>query len=191
MTKEAAAKELSRLLAAREEKIVFAESCTAGMVAATLGQIPGISEHMCGSFVTYREAAKTGWLGLKPKLTKKYTTESPEVAEAMAVAALERTPEADWAMAVVGHLGPNAPEEKDGTIWVCCARRTSKGKLKIKDATKYTCHRQDREDRQEEAVEVALTTIARAMHQKDKGDGKAGDEKPKRPKAPERVVAVG
>ena len=62
------AAELAEQLAAKQQKIVFAESCTAGMAAALLGGCPGISAWLCGSAVTYREATKTRWLDIDPAL---------------------------------------------------------------------------------------------------------------------------
>lgn len=49
-------------------KVVFAESCTAGMAAALLGAVPGISDSFCGSFVVYRAKSKQDWLGLPEAL---------------------------------------------------------------------------------------------------------------------------
>ena len=49
-----AARRLAKILAATNHKIVFAESCTAGLVAQSLSRIPGISPWHCGSMVTYR-----------------------------------------------------------------------------------------------------------------------------------------
>ena len=60
----AEAKRLSKLLEEHDLKIVFAESCTGGLISATLTRIPGISAYHCGSAVVYQEATKTGWLGV-------------------------------------------------------------------------------------------------------------------------------
>ena len=51
------------MLRDREVRVVFAESCTAGMVSATLAAVPGISDYLCGSMVTYRPEIKENWLG--------------------------------------------------------------------------------------------------------------------------------
>jgi nicotinamide-nucleotide amidase len=192
MTKDSAAQEIARLLANREETVVLAESCTAGMIASTLGQIPGISQNLCGSFVTYQQEAKRRWLKIKKSEIKTHTAESQPIADQMALAALKRTPKADHAVAVVGHLGPNAPEDKDGMIWVSVARRTKKGNLKVKEQQQYQCSvvaesdngSQDNSDflrvrRQGEAVEATLTILARYLYKRAKVDSPAPPKKEK------------
>lgn len=110
------ASEVSQVLQRTGRQLVLAESCTAGLVAATLGQIPGISRHLCGSAVVYQEATKTGWLNVSADLLARQGAVSPEVAAAMARGVLAITPHADLAAAITGHLGPDAPEELDGVI---------------------------------------------------------------------------
>ena len=118
-----AAAELAAQLAARQQKIVFAESCTAGMAAALLGGCPGISDWLCGSAVTYREATKTKWLDIDSGLLKQYSAESAEATRQMAAAVLQKTPEASLAAAITGHLGPQAPPAIDGKIFMAIAIR--------------------------------------------------------------------
>lgn len=159
----ALAKNVAELLSDLKEKVVFAESCTAGMVSATLSQIPGISNYLCGSLVTYRPKSKRLWLGVSKKTINDCTTESQEVATEMAIGALERCPEAKWSVSVVGHFGPDAPEEKDGQVFVCVARRTNKKKLKVKDTLEQKLTPSDRVSRQREATELALTALGRSL----------------------------
>lgn len=118
-----AAADLAGRLAAKQQKIVFAESCTAGMAAALLGGCPGISAWLCGSAVTYREATKTQWLDIAPALLKQFSAESAETTVQMAAAVLEKTPAAGIAAAITGHLGPQAPAEIDGKIFMAIAIR--------------------------------------------------------------------
>jgi len=146
---------LAALLVELDKKIVFAESCTAGLVAATMGKIPGISSNLCGSFVVYRASQKKSVLNVKQETIDKYTTESPEMAEAMVSGSIsELSPEADVYVSVVGHLGPNAPEDKDGVIW-CSVRSGDKI-----DTRKIQLNTEGRKSRMEEAVwKVILFTI--------------------------------
>lgn len=155
-------------LARREEKLVLTESCTAGLVAATLGGVPGVSNHMCGSAVTYRADTKRRWLGIKKKTIKKHTTESHEVAREMAFGALATTPEAKWGVSVVGHLGPDAPEEKDGVIYICVVRRSKDGKIKVKDTAEEKLGKDDRLKRQALATEAVLVHLFRALTKKSR-----------------------
>jgi len=110
------------------EKLVLVESCTAGIVSGLLGQIPGISQFLCGSMVIYRNDSKHQWLGIDPELLDdpNIGPVSAQVTEALAIAALERTPEATIAAAITGHLGPNSPADLDGRVFTCIARRSDR-----------------------------------------------------------------
>ena len=117
------ASRLAATLARTNLKIVLAESCTGGLASALLTEVPGISNNFCGSAVTYRANSKSAWLGIDTALIDAHTTESPETTIAMAIGILDRTIEADWSAAITGHLGPGAPPEKDGKIFVATAQR--------------------------------------------------------------------
>ena len=121
------ARQIADLLKTNNTRIVFAESCTAGLVSATLGRIPGISEFHCGSAVVYRLDTKSRWLGVSEAMLRDPGPVSAEVATAMAAGVLERTPEATLAAAITGHLGPNAPADQDGLVFIGIARRSPSG----------------------------------------------------------------
>ncbi|MDZ4684244.1 MAG: nicotinamide-nucleotide amidohydrolase family protein [Planctomycetaceae bacterium] len=125
----AAAQLVAQQLGARRMRLVLAESCTGGLVAATLARIPGISGWLCGSAVVYRLDTKQQWLGVPTELFHPPGpgVVSREVAEAMARGVLSRTPEAQVAAAITGHLGPNAPADQDGLIWMCVAMQRDDG----------------------------------------------------------------
>ena len=112
----AAAVEVARLLADQRLKLVLAESCTAGLAAAALGGIPGISNWFCGSAVVYRTETKVAWLGVDPRgfLAPEPDSVGSRTSNKLVEALLANTPEADIAAAITGHLGPNAPSELDG-----------------------------------------------------------------------------
>lgn len=114
---------VAELLKQSQTRIVFAESCTAGLVSAALARIPGISEFHCGSAVVYRLDTKTRWLGVDADLLQDPGPVSSEVAAAMARGVLERTAEAQLSAVITGHLGPQAPEGQDGLIFVGIGRR--------------------------------------------------------------------
>lgn len=125
---DAAARRLAELLEARQLKIVFAESCTGGLVSASLTRIPGISEWLCGSAVVYQVETKAGWLGIPRAVLSDPGPVSRRVASQMAENVLAKTPQADVAVSVTGHLGPDAPQRQDGLLYVAVAvrRRTSR-----------------------------------------------------------------
>lgn len=155
----AAAGVAGRLEQLQTVRVVFAESCTAGMVSAALGGIPGISRFLCGSLVTYRGASKSGWLGIPQSLLLRYSAESPEVSEALAVAALRLTPEADLAVAVTGHLGPLAPEEVDGRIHAAVAGRSGDGAAIPLQGRSFQLTSLSRADRQIESAGRVLECL--------------------------------
>lgn len=162
--------EIGKLLKEREEKVIFAESCTAGNLSSTLGQVPGISSHLCGSAVTYRPTLKMKWLGVKLKTIAKHTTESQQVAAEMAVGVIKKCAEANWSVSIVGHMGPNSPPDKDGHIYVCYVRRTKKGNIKIKDCLEYQCKTTSRSSRIKEATEAVFTQFVRLLSNKSRKD---------------------
>ena len=86
-------------------RLATAESCTGGLIAATLTEIAGSSDVVERGFVTYSNEAKTELLGVPPELIARAGAVSAEVAEAMAEGALEGSP-ADVAVAVTGIAGP-------------------------------------------------------------------------------------
>lgn len=129
-----AAWRLADVLDRQQTKIVFAESCTAGLVSASLAIVPGISKWLCGSAVTYQEATKVGWLGIQPQDLDDFTAVSPQVALSMVVGVLRATPHADLAVSVTGHLGPLAPPELDGVIFIGTAIRTLGSESNVQSA---------------------------------------------------------
>lgn len=156
---------VAQALAQQNKRIVFAESCTAGLIAATLGRVPGVSENLCGSAVVYRLDTKAKWLDVPEPMLINPGAVSELVALAMAHGALTHTPEADLAAAVTGHLGPNAPESQDGLVFMSLVDRFGR---KIVQEHRLPCHEETsrypgettREQRQWHAVELVLQMVA-------------------------------
>jgi PncC family amidohydrolase len=169
MPDETPAADVAALLRSAGRRLVLAESCTAGLVAATLAQIPGISEHLCGSAVVYRAATKSAWLGIDPQLLDDplIGPVSAEVTRAMALAVLERTPEANLSAAVTGHLGPNAPPELDGVVHVAVAERDAQPAIvaELREVLPMMSTQAPamRVARQQRAADLVLGTIATAL----------------------------
>jgi nicotinamide-nucleotide amidase len=115
---------LARALAARNMRLVTAESCTAGLLAACIAAEPGSSSVLEGSFVAYRPSMKTDALGVRDALIKERTVYAPEVACAMASGALERARRADLAIAITGVAGPTPDQGKPaGLVYIATLRR--------------------------------------------------------------------
>ena len=116
---------LCDLLRAHPTRLVLAESCSAGLVAAILGHVPGISEFLCGSMVVYQTPIKHQWLGISSEdlADPSIGPVSDRVTEALAKAILERTPQANLAASITGHLGPFAPPALDGVVFCSIVTR--------------------------------------------------------------------
>ncbi|MEQ1903382.1 MAG: nicotinamide-nucleotide amidohydrolase family protein [Pirellulaceae bacterium] len=160
---EQAARELGAfLLESAQVPVVFAESCTGGLVAASLTCVPGISQFLCGSAVTYRAATKEQWLGISISMLEQFSAESMIVSESMALNVLERTPEAHWSASITGHLGPNAPEERDGIVFIAVARRIDAG-CRLVISRQISLSASDRVERQYEAARIVLNATREAI----------------------------
>ena len=96
---------LLALCRARKLKLATAESCTGGLVAAILTEVPGSSDVVERGFVTYSNEAKTEMLGVPAALIETHGAVSEAVARAMAEGALEHS-HADIAVSVTGVAGP-------------------------------------------------------------------------------------
>ena len=108
-----------------------AESCTGGLVAEKITNVPGSSEVFGYGFVTYAEAAKAKLLGVAPTLIEQYNVVSGPVAVAMAYGALQASG-ADLAVGITGIAGPGGalPGKPVGTVYLAGAdTRTDTGYL--------------------------------------------------------------
>ena len=116
----ALAAELFALAAEQELTFITAESCTSGLLAATLSEAPGAGERLHGGFVTYTKENKAAVLGVPMALLNAKGAVCPEVAIAMAEGALARSP-AQVAVAITGVAGPSKDEDGNPVGLVCLA----------------------------------------------------------------------
>ena len=105
-------------------RMAIAESCTGGLVAAAITEIPGSSEVFEAGFVTYSNAAKIGQLKVSEELVETFGAVSVATAWAMARGALLAS-EADIAVAITGIAGPDggSPSKPVGTVVFARAER--------------------------------------------------------------------
>jgi len=105
-------------------RVAVAESCTGGLVAAALTEIPGSSEVFEAGWVTYANEAKVAMLGVSRDVLETFGAVSVATAWAMAQAALARSG-ADVAVALTGVAGPGGGTQKKpvGTVVFARARR--------------------------------------------------------------------
>ena len=98
-------------------RVTIAESCTGGLVAAALTEIPGSSEVLEASFVTYSNDAKMDLLKVSSDVMETFGAVSIAIAWSMAQGALEASG-ADVAVAITGVAGPGGgtPKKPVGTV---------------------------------------------------------------------------
>jgi nicotinamide-nucleotide amidase len=114
------ARVLGELLLARGITIATAESCTGGLLAQRLTQLPGISAVFGWGFVSYADAAKQALLGVEPALLESHGAVSLPVAEAMARGAAQRSG-ARLALSITGVAGPEGGTQRKPVGMVCFA----------------------------------------------------------------------
>lgn len=104
--------------------VATAESCTGGLIAAVLTEIPGSSDVVDRGFVTYSNEAKQELLGVPADLLATHGAVSEPVARAMADGALARS-RAGVTVAVTGVAGPGggSADKPVGLVWLAVARR--------------------------------------------------------------------
>ncbi|MCW2316444.1 nicotinamide-nucleotide amidase [Rhodoblastus acidophilus] len=108
---------------ARKIKLATAESCTGGLIAAALTEIPGSSDVFERGFVTYSNEAKVDLLGVAKELIAKHGAVSEQTVEAMALGALEHS-RAHLALSVSGVAGPGggSADKPVGTVFFAVAQ---------------------------------------------------------------------
>ncbi len=109
---------------AEKKKIVTAESCTGGLLAAALTTTPGASEVFERGFIAYSYDAKSELLGVLSEDIIRYGAVSAEIAEAMAAGALEFS-QADVGISITGIAGPGGgmPNKPVGLTYFGVATR--------------------------------------------------------------------
>ncbi len=116
----------------RGHRLGLAESCSGGLMAARITDLSGASAYMAGSVVAYSNEAKAELLGVDPGLIEAHGAVSPEVAEAMAIGALERFG-ADVAVSITGIAGPDGGSEEKPVGYVCFNARLGDGTAIARD----------------------------------------------------------
>ena len=108
-----------RMLKARGETISFAESCTGGLLAASLVDLPGASDVFNEGYITYSNEAKRRILGVSDETLSVYGAVSAECAKEMALGA-RRASGSDYAISVTGIAGPDGgtPEKPVGLVYI-------------------------------------------------------------------------
>ena len=119
-----------KLLAQRNKTLALAESCTGGLLASRITDVPGASEIFLGGVISYADSAKQKILGVHPETLKQQGAVSEAVAREMVVGVREKF-SSDFAIAVTGIAGPGggSPEKPVGTVFIALA---SAGGVEVK-----------------------------------------------------------
>ncbi|TWW10352.1 hypothetical protein E3A20_06890 [Planctomyces bekefii] len=110
--------EIQRELSQRRETVSTAESCTGGLLASWLTQLPGSSAVYLGGVSAYANSVKQQVLHVDQKLLNNYGAVSPEVAQAMA-ASIRKLTGSTYALSITGIAGPGGgtAEKPVGTVF--------------------------------------------------------------------------
>ncbi|MBN2455301.1 MAG: competence/damage-inducible protein A [Sedimentisphaerales bacterium] len=111
---------VGRKLTERKKTLTVAESCTAGLLAKLVTDVPGSSNYFTAGWITYSNQAKISELKVGAELIGEYGAVSQQVAEAMAQGARKKA-RADFAIAVTGIAGPSGGTKQKpvGLVYIC------------------------------------------------------------------------
>ncbi|MBQ8247626.1 MAG: competence/damage-inducible protein A [Lachnospiraceae bacterium] len=145
------------LLVANKLTVSTVESCTGGMVAARLINVPGVSDVFKMGHITYSNKAKKKILGVKKRTLEKHTAVSAEVAKEM-VKGVEMVSKADVCVSVTGLAGPDGGSAKKpvGLVYIACS---VKGNVTVQE---YHFNG-NREKIRENATAAALTLMRKCV----------------------------
>src|SRR5215475_2956422 len=147
-----------RLLKQRKETLATAESCTGGLIANQITNVPGASEIFLVGYVTYANSVKSDVLNVDSKLIDKHGAVSEAVARAMADGARTRAA-STYALATSGVAGPTggSDEKPVGTVYIALASKNSR------TPTKKFLFPTDRETFKQLTAQVALDLLRRRL----------------------------
>jgi nicotinamide-nucleotide amidase len=113
---------LVKALTKKKQTLATAESCTGGLLANRITNVPGASAVLLAGYIVYSNESKIDVLGIDPKLIEKHGAVSEEVARSMAVGARKRA-RSTYAIATTGVAGPSGGSEEKpvGTVYVALA----------------------------------------------------------------------
>jgi nicotinamide-nucleotide amidase len=154
--------QVARLL--EGHRLGLAESCSAGLLAARIANVPGASAYLAGGVVSYSNEAKSALLGVDAALIEREGAVSPPVAEAMAVGALGRIA-ADVAVAITGVAGPGGGSEEKPVGYVCFNARLADGTAIARDLVIPG----DRSDIRERSALVGMHLLRELLGSDDPG----------------------
>lgn len=164
--------EVVQLLAEKNYTVTTAESCTGGMIAGTLINVPGASKVLNEGYITYSNEAKIKLAGVSPRTLELYGAVSGQTAREMAQGAAEAAG-ADAALSATGIAGPGGgtPEKPAGLVYVGCFL---KGKINVKECRFKGSRAENRIQTVETALLMLRDELLKDGRQKNLDDDTAG-----------------
>lgn len=162
------ARAVAQILMNRGWKIALAESCTGGLVCATLTDLAGSSDWLERGYVTYSNAAKSECLNVPVEIIESFGAVSEQVAKAMAEGAL-RNANVNAAISITGIAGPTggSPEKPVGTVCFGWAVKESAGNHIVNTVTLTKYFKGDRQIVREQARDFALSQFLELLKPKN------------------------
>ncbi|GIL16680.1 MAG: hypothetical protein BroJett040_04310 [Oligoflexia bacterium] len=159
MTTANSLNQLIETIRSKKLTVGFGESCTGGLLSATLTKVAGVSDVFMGSVVSYSYPAKVDLLGVSQETLNTEGAVSEEVALQMARGVCERL-KVDCSIAITGVAGPGggSPDKPVGTVWFA-----AKGPgFEVSERKLFAG---DREQIQKLSVEFAVELLLNALQQ--------------------------
>ena len=154
------ASKLAQILREKGLTLAVAESCTGGLLSATLTSLPGISDVFLGGFITYSNAMKTSLLGVQESTLRENGAVSASCCAEMVAGTLANST-ADIAISITGIAGPGgaSTDKPVGLVYIGIQQ---KGRQPRIDRHVFSG---DREAVRTQAVIAALTAAISLLHQ--------------------------
>jgi nicotinamide-nucleotide amidase len=145
-------------------RLATAESCTGGLLAARLTELPGSSEYFNGGLVVYANEAKIALAGVPVELIERHGAVSEEVAKALADGA-RLALDADVGVGITGVAGPGGGTEQKpvGLVWVSVTLAASEDPSQVVELTRSLNLPGGRADVRERATTIAMHLVRRAL----------------------------
>jgi PncC family amidohydrolase len=144
--------------------VATAESCTGGLIAERITDVPGSSNYFRGGVVAYSNEAKASLLGVPTALIEAHGAVSEPVIRAMAEGARERFG-SDFAVATSGISGPDGgtPEKPVGLVWIAMSRGGRDDSARVETHADSFVFQVDRSRHRALTAQVALDWIRRSL----------------------------